>query len=558
MPNCDKAIALNNEYFERQKHGGDHFDFYVHKLLPEEMECAKKNGNFPKMTEAIDLLILLVGHSPEPLLQAIYAYNPAQILLVVNDFYPVSGSEAYLDGREFAKYMVIPLIESLCQSNDRQLDLLSPLPLESSDSARADSPQQVFQLLQQRLHTVIKPDMNIVLDITGGKKSTVAGAFLFAAFADLKISYVDFQYYDVDRRRPNGYSCQIDFLSNPYARFALKEWQQVKNLFDRSEFASAAERLKEMIADMHSFFVESQTMAAQDLQAAMLCYDAWLNGHFNKAAKLGRDLRKSRPHFQPPKIIEIFSDPDIWPHVEDADAPSLMATKLLDKGSALDKIATKEAFEAMVLYAYDECGKIPRIAGEMADYRSALLRSAAVNELLYRLRIEQLVSSEALCLVNEEHSHHSEWHGYRFTKKRQRRLTASQMEWILSAIPPGGCLQLPETSAKEKIFVGKKRSIAKPNLPVFAVDGIDCNTVRKLRNKSIHAVLPIPKRIALAAARLAELNWAEFERHWLADSMSILSRDDFNTLPSWEQLCDWCEVNFLPPLGSEKASYSIS
>jgi hypothetical protein len=101
----------------------------------------------------------------------------------------------------------------------------------------ADSPEAVFQTLVDVLHD----ETDVVIDVTGGKKSMVSGAYLYAAYAGARISYVDFEEYDPKYRRPYGYSCKIGELANPYQEFALREWERVRNLYERYQFREARE-----------------------------------------------------------------------------------------------------------------------------------------------------------------------------------------------------------------------------------------------------------------------------------------------------------------------------
>ena len=59
-----------------------------------------------------------------------------------------------------------------------------------------DRPDAVFQGLCEHVLPDRQAGKRVIVDVTGAKKSMVAGAFLFAAYADMPISYVDFDEYD--------------------------------------------------------------------------------------------------------------------------------------------------------------------------------------------------------------------------------------------------------------------------------------------------------------------------------------------------------------------------
>jgi hypothetical protein len=55
--------------------------WYVKNLLPDELACAPQfNGKLPQ--RSCTTLALLVGETPEPLLQAICAYKPKTVFMI--------------------------------------------------------------------------------------------------------------------------------------------------------------------------------------------------------------------------------------------------------------------------------------------------------------------------------------------------------------------------------------------------------------------------------------------------------------------------------------------
>lgn len=59
-------------------------------LLQIELDCAKHMGRWPEPRERTTL-VLLVGTSFDPLLQAICIYQPDRLVPVVNEFYDDKG-----------------------------------------------------------------------------------------------------------------------------------------------------------------------------------------------------------------------------------------------------------------------------------------------------------------------------------------------------------------------------------------------------------------------------------------------------------------------------------
>lgn len=71
----------------------------------------------------------------------------------------------------------------------------------------------------------------MVLDITGAKKSMIAGAFLAAGFLELRTSYVDFASFHPVLRRPLPGSCRPVELRHPYALFRLRDESRLREAF---------------------------------------------------------------------------------------------------------------------------------------------------------------------------------------------------------------------------------------------------------------------------------------------------------------------------------------
>jgi hypothetical protein len=171
---------------------------YIQVLLPHELNYARSHNAIPSCPHQCDWLALLVGYSWEPLLQAVCAYNPRNVLLVLNEHYGEKSGVVF--GRELKEIIHALPQELYPAAGEVQIH---PDPLEPA----GERPGQIFRFLRDyfvpRLRGAERP--RIVLDITGAKKSMVAGAYLFGAYANVVLSYVDFDEYDEKRGKPYGY-----------------------------------------------------------------------------------------------------------------------------------------------------------------------------------------------------------------------------------------------------------------------------------------------------------------------------------------------------------------
>ncbi len=73
----------------------------------------------------------------------------------------------------------------------------------------------IYETLKEQM--ILYPSTQYALDITGGKKSTVASAAIFAKDFNFNILYVDYDEYIPKLRRPLPGSEQLNIVYSPYA-----------------------------------------------------------------------------------------------------------------------------------------------------------------------------------------------------------------------------------------------------------------------------------------------------------------------------------------------------
>lgn len=333
-------------------------EWYIEELLPEEMQYAQVQD------KTCGLLVLLVGFSIEPLLQAVHAYKPRKVLLILNERY---GRDR--PGPNWGQ-MVKRLIAKLPESPE----IVETAVLQAG-------PQQVFQAL---LEHVCQTEGAIV-DITGAKKNMVAGAFLFAALANVPVSYVDFDNdaYDPERAKPYGYGCDIGTLDNPYEKFALRDWERVRHLYHRHTFRDARRLLVgedgngesgTVLVTMTEYLPDSEP-AIRTLAEVLRCYELWDAGLYNEAAEQARTI----DGFQPPTAVQRLGGK--WFEIGQARFEGGLANFYED---------TLE-FQA---YVYDELARIDRLIEFNHDYRSAFLRAGSLNEVVILARLVELADDD--------------------------------------------------------------------------------------------------------------------------------------------------------------------
>jgi len=358
----DKGYDPNNPFF--------HFDEYIRKLLPLEMACAREYGKLPSLKETCEHLILLVGHSLEPLLQSIWAYNPKKVSLIVNKRY---GPEWNGEDQAGLVKKLVKVLADVQQRPEPGIEYYDPIE---------GSPEAVFQALLKN----VKNTENVIIDITGSKKSMVSGAFLFASLANVTVSYVDFddRLYDPNYRRPFGYGCIIDALNNPYESFALRDWERMRELYIRYKFRDARILLAgewnnsrhgggpgTIVEAMKKVLPDSEPNI-QRMADILLCYELWDRGDYNEAAAFShKTIGFTSPH----GVIILDGK---WYIAQDGEF----------KGGISDFYEDTPEFRA---YVTDEFARVERLIRFNQDYRSALLRAANLNEVMMLARLLKLM-----------------------------------------------------------------------------------------------------------------------------------------------------------------------
>jgi hypothetical protein len=363
MMNQAHLERKTQRYWDNYEHANPEpcLERYIVELLPEEMKHAQQNKKLPDKT--CDTLVLLVGFSIEPLLQAVYAYKPRKVFLILNQRYGRDKS-----GENWGK-----MVERLIGKLPKPPDTIKQDVIQAG-------PQQVFRTLLKR----VRQTEGAIIDITGAKKNMVAGAFLYAALASVPVSYVDFadDAYDPEKGKPYGYLCDVGALDNPYEKFALRDWERVRQLYHRHKFCDARRLLvgedgktsNTVLATMMEYLPDSE-QPIRVLAEILHCYELWDAGLYNEAAEQARKITG----FRPPTAVERLDGK--WFKTEQARFTRGLANFYED---------TPE-FQA---YVYDELAHIDRLIKFNHDYRSAFLRAGSLNEVVMVARLVRLVGGD--------------------------------------------------------------------------------------------------------------------------------------------------------------------
>jgi len=183
-------MTQNIKYLDEWKELASHGNFklaenlYFEKLFPEVIDkFAEENAHHFSGDERV--LISMLGFSPEPLILTAKAVRPTVHFIVTTE----------------TREEIIDRIEEYLE-NDFELIVLKDSEFTT-----------VYKTLKELF---LKFDSNnITLDITGGKKSTVASAAIFGKDYRATITYVDFKEYIKELRKPLPGSEELNIVYSP-------------------------------------------------------------------------------------------------------------------------------------------------------------------------------------------------------------------------------------------------------------------------------------------------------------------------------------------------------
>ncbi|RJQ27235.1 MAG: CRISPR-associated protein [Peptococcaceae bacterium] len=499
-------------------------------LLAAELEYAEKAGRLNK--KPCTTLVLLLGFSLEPLLQLICVYNPQKILLIMNRFY--GEEEGHVYGGRFKEEAVVWLKEA--KLIGAVPEFLSP-PDKPNDPGYIvnDDPAAIFEALTK----AIGKEEDVIIDVTGGKKSMVTGAFLYAAYAGVPISYVDFddKAYSTAHRRPYGYACKIGELSNPYQSFALREWEKVKESYKAYKFRDVLELLvgpdrKGGNGTIYRALEEYLPGAAdgiKKMEEVVALYEKWDGGDFNGAAEIARRVRDRVPEFNPPDAVSCLGGK--WCSVEPA---GFKFTDLIND--------FYDDSEHLRVYVFDELKRIGRLICCNQDYRSAFIRAGSLSEVVMLARqvklVEKKEDKEALLKAFHDGMTPGASSVYKkllkdsgaIIKIGPKRNLSSREDYLYFADAP-----------EIEVELTKKMDAWWKNSTSFfkADDGWD--SFLKLRNQMVHKYFTVSREWAEDAFCFVTANFEDF----LGQKTASLTYSA--EAVSWKELCVLCCLTrFLP------------
>lgn len=487
-------------------------EYYIENLLPEEIESYEQRYKVEFWyCSPVKYLVLLVGYSFEPLLQSICFHQPEYIIPVISEEYGRNSK-----GETTTGWMIYDRLSEVVKILHEKMTLCQPLELYPPDEQFEpvpSRPEKVFQYLVKHVIPILDEKHPVVIDITGAKKSMVASAYLFGAYANIPITYVDFEEYDEMYGRPYGYTMEITELKNPYHAFSLHRWKRVQNLYTQHAFKAARVEVEEIISSMenteNSFFNEDQKGAARKLAKLLRLYELWENGDYYSAGMVYEELNDENIYI--PSAVAVLRE--IWPSSKKGDN-FLKQVTALESGNEPIFLNKRE----LLNYIHDELAKIKRLVEVHADYRSAFQRAGGLNDTLFSAKFNILWYKDYLSLTISD---------------KYRRLEFYEK---CSDVKPGkrnilGKLYFSTFKIKDLIYKHKGFDVIKrrrdktyykyiiepgPEMPKFRQFFSDdfYTWFRDMRNKAVHFALSPSKDDTIKALNFLHKDIEDFEQNW--------------------------------------------
>lgn len=509
------------------------YDCYIKELLGRELQHAKsqKDGaeRLRGVGKPVHTLALTVGESFEPLLQVVCVLQPKRVVLILNSFY---GDTPGSDHGDDLKMSMLKLSHAADLPEEMRPGLQA-CDFDLVELAN-DTPSQVFRSLRKAMQdTKANPPEGSTnaVDITGAKKSMVVGAFLYAAHSGLPITYVDFDNYDTQRGKPYGYMCRIGEIANPYEAFRLRDWEQVRRLYNSYNFRNARALLgKARDGDSpgvgimgamsstldedtegRSLYEEVDVEKVARLARAIEMYEAWDSGDFSKATEFAAEI----PESVTPSVVTILGAN--WPIVS-AESTQSWPTDIYADASKLR------------VYAYDELKRIERLIDIYQDFRSAFLRSGGLSEVLVAARIVDLIDDSSVkCNF--------------LSALRERTPGAEKMFRALRG-SAGQSIFLNDlglrNAPKQSVTISQPMNDWWRSTTHFS-NSTGWETFLDRRNVLTHRYVAVSEDLAKDALRFAVANFEDFIGSPL-ESLDLKAQ-----AVTWHGLCNMLQLDFLPP-----------
>lgn len=254
--------------------------FYLSKLWPL-IKQKFVSQHRPEQLKEVYGLIQIVGSSPEPLILSLSFLQPERVFFIYTEDYGANVNR---------------ILEETGLIKRPDIVDKPPVAVHSSDVA------EIYRLVKE-CWVNWRPKSggkSIVLDITGGKKSMIAGAAMAAALLDLKVCYVDSNEYLPVARRPKPGTEYLLVLPNPFATLGEIKLSKAIELFNRAEYELSSRIFVEVIEGLQGLIASNIYLRTEVFHDLSIVYQKWDSFDFKGAVvPLRRVVSKLEKGFFP-------------------------------------------------------------------------------------------------------------------------------------------------------------------------------------------------------------------------------------------------------------------
>lgn len=267
---------------------------YLCEVLELDVACAREQAASEDVEiRSPDVLVVMVGTTPQACAVTIHLQEPRRVVLVHTD----GSGESAGQIKEWLRES--PIKVELANLSDRRDDLSDG----SADSDDESDPVYVYRFVLDVIRRLDPPPsaeagyVPLVVDITGGRKTMVAAAFMLASELDARATYIEGEYSGLVGLPKPG-TLRLRRLEDPAAILALRERRAIGEHLDALSWDKALLLVERVQAGLqHSRVASDSSKADLDrLRAALRVCITWEAGRYRDAIKeFQRVGRKKAP-----------------------------------------------------------------------------------------------------------------------------------------------------------------------------------------------------------------------------------------------------------------------
>lgn len=291
--------------------------FYYDSLFPKIIEQFLQKFSW---LAKYRFLISLIGFSPEPIILFINGIKPQRVLFIHSE-----ETEEYLD-----------IIQKWTGLSLKQV---------SRETVNSSDPTGVYKAIKK--FAFGKNPIEILIDITGGKKSMVGGAAIAGNLLGIDTGYIDSTEYLPELRMPKPGTEFPNILKNPFYVFGDIELDKAKEAFNHYDFKRCLEILAELDQRIEDIWGIRKLKALAEIYQA---FDA-----FNFLEAKDRILKFSEKYEGDKKFIsldQIKNTFEILEILSDKNHPEFHIYMCLNYYFAAERMAERARFDIGVFLMY--------------------------------------------------------------------------------------------------------------------------------------------------------------------------------------------------------------